>query len=102
MDVKAFPTKENFSWKLLNEVLADITGTQNYQFNSKAIMMDENRSNFCGVREVFAMVFVISRVVSCQMHYKSDVHKVSAEVVGSSIAEFKKIIVVATIPECNE
>ena len=69
-----------FSRKLLHEVLTEITGNWEYKFNLKAIIVDKHEENFSGVREMFGVV--IWRVISCQMHYESDVNKVEARVGG--------------------
>ena len=39
----------NLFGKLLNSVLNEITGKEDYKFNSKAIMVDENDANFCHI-----------------------------------------------------
>ena len=52
-----------------------IIGKPEYKFNLKAIMVKEHGTYFFNIREVFSLDFVMSRLVSCQMHYKSDVYK---------------------------
>ena len=70
---------ERSFWSLLNAVLAEITGKPEYKFNPKVIVIDENGINVCGVRQAFRLDFVISRVVSCQMHFKHDISKAFAK-----------------------
>ena len=40
-------------------------------------MVDENGANYCAIRKVFSLEFVTSKVVSCQMHYKNDVNRMT-------------------------
>ena len=63
-------------WELFNEILSDING-RDYKFNLRAIMVNENGANYCAIQKVFGLDFVTSKVVSCQMHYKNDVNRVS-------------------------
>ena len=76
---------------LLNEVLAEITGQPENIFNPKAILVDEHGVSFWDIREVFDQDFVMWRVVSYQMHYKSDVNKPLAKVGGVLKVKLKKI-----------
>ena len=55
-------------WELFNEILSDTQG-RDYKFNPRA--------NYCATQKVFGLYFVTSKVVSFQMHYKNDVHRVS-------------------------
>ena len=41
---------------------------RDYTSNPKAIMVDENGVNYCVIKQVFSVNFMISKVVSCQMH----------------------------------
>ena len=85
MDVKVESTrKTGFLWKLLNEILAEITGKLHFHFNLKSRIVGDHGANFFSVGEVFSVNVVMSRVVSCQMHYKRDLNKASAKVGGVS------------------
>ena len=51
-------------------------------------MVDEN---YCTIRNVFGLEFATSNVVSCQMHYKNDVNRVSLKIGDSYKDVFKNI-----------
>ena len=53
-------------------------------------MIDENSANYCAIRKVFGLDFVILTVVSCQMHYKNDVNRASLRISDSYRDLFKK------------
>ena len=40
-------------------------------------MFDENCTNYCAIEKDLGLDFVTSKMVSCQMHYKNDVNRVS-------------------------
>ena len=91
MEVKSESTHEiSIFWELFNEILSEIKG-QNYKFNPKSIMVDENGANYCAIRKVFGLEFATSKVVSCQMHYKNDVNRVSLKIGDSYKDVFKNI-----------
>ena len=54
-------------------------------------MVVENGTNYCAIKEVFDVDFMVSKVVSWQIHYKSDVNKASLRLGVSVIDEFKNI-----------
>ena len=94
MDVKPESCREkSFLWKLLNDILAEITGKPGYQFNHKTIIRDVIGDHFCSIREVFSLDFVMFRVVSCQMNYKSDLSKTSVKVRQVSKGDFRHFAV---------
>ena len=63
-------------WELFNGILRDIKG-RDYKFNLRAIMINENGANYCAIQKVFGIDFVTPKMISCQMHYKNDVNRVS-------------------------
>ena len=92
-------------WELFNEILSDIQG-RDHKFNLGAIMVNENGANYCAIQKVFGLDFVTSKVVSCQMHYKNDVNRVSFKI-SDSYRELSKRIChemcsIATVAEFNE
>ena len=54
-------------------------------------MVDENGANLCAITQAFGVNFMTSKVVSCQMHYKSDVNRVSFRIWLSYRDIFKSI-----------
>ena len=91
MEVKNESTHEiTVFWDLFNEILSDIK-SRDYKFNLKAIMVDENGANYCAIQKVFGLDFVTSKVVSCQMHYKNDVNRVSFRISESYRDLFRSI-----------
>ena len=91
MEVKSESTHEiSIFWDLINEILSEIKG-RNYKFNPKSIMVDENGANYCTIRKVFGLEFATSKVVSCQMHYKNDVNRVSLKIGDGYKDVFKNI-----------
>ena len=62
-----------------------------YTFNAKAIMVNENGTNYCMIKQLFGVNFMTSKVVSCQMHYKNDVSRVSFRIGPSYRDLFKSI-----------
>ena len=77
-------------WELFNEILSDIKDID-YKFHPKAIMVDENSANYCVIQKVFGINFLTSKVVSCHMHYKNDVNRVSFLIGPSYRGLFKSI-----------
>ena len=69
-------------------------------------MVDENGANYCAIQKVFGLDFVTARVVSCQMHYKNDVNRVSFRIGPSYMDLFKSIChgmcYIATMAGYNE
>ena len=105
MEAKSESTCElSIFWELFNEIVSEIKG-RNYKFNPKSIMVDENGANYCAIRNVFGLEFVKSKVVSCQMHYKNDVNRVSLKISDSYRDVFKNLChemcSVTTIAEYN-
>ena len=91
MEVRSESTHEiSIFWKLFNEILNEIKG-RNYKFNPKSIMVDENGANYYTIRKVFGLEIATSKVVSCQMHYKNDVNRVSLKIGDSYKDVFKSI-----------
>ena len=91
-------------WELFNEVMSDTKG-RDYKFNPKAIMANENGANFCGIQMVFGGNFITPKVVSCQMHYRNDINRVSR--IGPSNRDIFKSIChgmccIATLAEYNK
>ena len=79
---------------------------KDYKFNPKAIMVDENGANYCAIKQVFGLDFVMSKVVSCQMHCKHDVKKAFFRI-GVSFRDGSKnichkICTIATMAQYNE
>ena len=90
MEAKSEATHEiSIFWGLFNEILSKIKG-RNYKFNPRSIMADENGANYCAIRKVFGLQFTGAKVVSCQMHYKNDVNRVSLKISDSYRDVFKK------------
>ena len=91
--------------ELFKEIHSDIKG-RDYKFNLRAIMVDENGVNYCAIQKVFGLNFVTSKMVSCQIHYKKDVNKVSFRISDIYRDLFKsichEICSVATVAEYNE
>ena len=69
-------------------------------------MVNENGANYCAIQKVFGLDFVTSKVVSCQMHYKNDVNRVSFRIIESYRDLFKNIChemcSIATVGEYNK
>ena len=49
----------------MNGVLSKIIGREDYKFNPKAIMFDKTGVNYCGLKQVFGLDFVMSKVLCC-------------------------------------
>ena len=75
---------------LFNEIVIDII-RRDYKFNLRAIMGDENDTNYCAMQKVFGLDFVTTKVVSCQMHYTYVVNRVSFRIGPSYRDLFKSI-----------
>ena len=92
-------------WKLFNWTPIDIM-ERNYTFKPKAVMINENGSNYCAIRQVFGVNFITSKMVSCQMHYKNNINRVPFRIVQSYRDLFKIICYgmssIATFAEYNE
>ena len=106
MEVKSESTQEiSLFWELFNEILTEIKG-ENYKFNPKSIMVDENGANYCAIRKVFGLEFATSKVVSCQMHYKNDVNRASLKIGDTYKDVFKNIChemcPITTVAEYND
>ena len=83
--------RDCLSQKLLNEVLFKITGKQDYRFNLKAIMVNENGADFCGIKDMFGLNVMRLKVASCQMKFQNDVHETLVKLGGRFKEEFKEI-----------
>ena len=91
MEVKNESTHEITDFlELFNETLSNIKG-RDYKFNARAIMFNENSATYCPIQMVFGLDFVISKVVSCQMHYTNNVNRVSFRISASYRDLFKSI-----------
>ena len=91
MEVRTEGTKNiRWFWKLLNQALREVTGNDEAIFNPTQIMVDENGTNFCGVREEFGLGYTLKKVVSCQMHFKADILKHMSKIGPSYREEFWK------------
>ena len=91
MEVKNESTHQITAFlELFNEILSDIKDS-NYRFNPRAIMVDDNGANYCAIQKVLGLDFVTSKLVSCQMHYKNDVKRVSFRIGPSYKDLFKSI-----------
>ena len=90
-------------WELFNEILSEIKG-RNYKLNPRLIMGDENSATYCAIRKVFGKEFATTKVVSCQMHYKNYVNRVSLKISDSYRDVFKMFskCSVATVAKYNE
>ena len=90
---------------MFNEILSEIT-ERDYTFNPKAIMVDKYGANYCTIKQVLGVNFMTSKVVSCQMHYKNDVNRVSFRIRLSYRDLFKSICYgmyfIATLAHYNE
>ena len=64
---------------------------KDYTFNPKAIMVDENVTNYCVIQQVFGVNYMTSKAVSCQKHYKNDANRVSLRIRLSYRDLFKSI-----------
>ena len=106
MEVKSKSTKEiSLFWELFNDILTKIEGN-NYKFNPKSIMVDENGANYCAIRKVFGLEFATTKVVSCQIHYKNDVNRASLKIGDTYKGVFKniccKMCSITTVAEYND
>ena len=92
MEVTSKSTHEiTIFWELFNEILINIKG-RDYKFNLRAIMVNENSDNYCVIRKVFGLDFATSEVMSCQMHYKNDLNRVSFRISDSYRDLFKTFV----------
>ena len=69
-------------------------------------MVNENSANYCAMQHVFGVNFFTSKVVSCQMHYKNDISRVSFRIEPNYRDLFKSIYYgmcsIAPVAEYNE
>ena len=79
---------------------------RDYTFNTKTIMMGENGTSYCTIRQVFGLNFVGSNVVCCQMHCKNDIIRHPSELVQVLEINSKNIChdmcSTATVAQYNE
>ena len=106
MEVKNESTHEiTVLLELFNDILSDIKD-RDYKFNLRAIMVNENGANYSAVQKDIGLDFVTTKVVSCQMHYKHDVNRVSFRINESYRDLFKSIChemcYIATLAEYNK
>lgn len=106
MEVRAENTRHiSLFWIFFNNMLSDIKGKPTH-FNPKSIMVDEAGANFCGVKEAFGEEYCMEKVVSCQLHYKKDVHRHAAKITESYRKQFIstcfKMCSAATVAKYNE
>ena len=70
------------------------------------MMMDENGASYYVIQKFFGLDFVTSKDVSCQMHYKNDVNRISFRIGPNYRDLFKSIChetsSYATAAEYNE
>lgn len=92
-------------FKLFNEILSKVNGSP-IAFNPKGIMVDEAGGNFQGIRQVFGQDYLDEKVVSCQLHFKKNVHNKSFRIPESYRQEFVSICFdlcrAATVQKYNE
>ena len=89
---------------MLNEVLGKIIGREDYRLTPKAIKVDKNGTNFCGIK-VFGLDFMMSKVVGCQMHFKNYEQSGSANcgtVSKKNLKMCSKMSTVATVADYNK
>ena len=76
------------------------------KFNPKAIMVDDNVTNYIAIEELFGVDFLTSKVIRYQMHYKNGVTKASLRLGVSFRGKFKnicnKMCTVATVTQYSE
>ena len=69
-------------------------------------MFYENSANYCVIQRDLGVIFVTSKVFSCQMHYKNDVNRVFFRIGPSYRDLFKSIChgmcSIATVAEFNK
>ena len=104
MEVRSEKTEElTIFWKLLNEMLEQLTKKPGYKFSPNYIMFDEGGANFTSVDSVFGEEFVKHRVVSCQWHFMNKVmeriHKVGEKDQAEFAEKAGQMCRVPTIPE---
>ena len=75
MEVKG-ETSDNCAkfWEILNEMLSEISGIENYKFNPKMFITDEAGANFNGILSVFGQTG-INKAFTCQFHFKQSLEK---------------------------
>ena len=90
-------------WKLWNEVLGEVKGEVNYQFNPRKIMVDSGGANYCGVREVFGLEFCNLKLISCQWHFlhqiESSVTRLPPELRDDFVQQCVDLCNTTTIPQ---
>ena len=68
-------------------------------------MVDENDANYCAIKQVAGLDFMKSKVVSCQMHGKNDINKVSFRIgmiFGDELKISDTMGTIATMEQYNE
>jgi hypothetical protein len=90
MDVEAEDTANlTRFWQILNEMLQEVSTRNDYVFNPKGFVADENAANWRSIAAVFGEEKVKS-VVSCEFHYKQSVQRHARQLRESS-EEFVKL-----------
>ena len=56
--------------------------TEDEKFNLKARIFNKNGDNYCGIKEVCGLDYVVSKDVSHEMHFRSDINKDLAKLGG--------------------
>ena len=59
-------------WQLWNEVLQEVSGKEDYHFNPKGWIVDENPANWKSMHNVFGDSGV-ERTYSCEFHFKQSI-----------------------------
>ena len=76
---------------LLNEVLREVTGKEDYMFNPRCFMCDEGGANYNAIKKVYGEEFCAERVRGCQFHFKNSVNQRSNKIMLEDQATFKQI-----------
>ena len=76
---------------LLNEVLREVTGKEDYMFNPRCFMCGEGGANYNAIKKVYGEEFCAERVHGCQFHFKNSVNQRSNKMMLEDQATFKQI-----------
>lgn len=74
-------------WQIFNEMLQKVSSKISYKFNPTGFVADEHHANWISISNVFGKD-VITRVVSCEFHFKQSVQR-HAKFLHSQSQEFK-------------
>lgn len=61
-------------WKLVNQMLREVTKKKNYKFNPKYFIVDEAGANFNGIQEVFGEEGV-RKTKTCKFHFQQSLQR---------------------------